>query len=136
MKKLSKTGTTIIYTTHYIEEADELCSRIVIIDKGKNIIDGSPHELKSNISISEKIFVSIVNDNDKVKEILKTLPNLTGIEKNESEYVLYFKKSTTNITDLVNKLNENSYYYSKIFSEEPTLNDVFLELTGKELRDR
>lgn len=136
LKKLSKTGTTIIYTTHYIEEADELCSRIVIIDKGKNIIDGSPHELKSNISISEKIFVSIVNDNDKVQEILKTLPNLTGIEKNESEYVLYFKKSTTNITDLVNKLNENSYYYSKIFSEEPTLNDVFLELTGKELRDR
>lgn len=136
LKKLSRTGTTIIYTTHYIEEADELCSRIVIIDKGKNIIDGSPHELKSNISISEKIFISIVNDNDKVQEILKTLPNLTGIEKNESEYVLYFKKSTTNITDLVNKLNENSYYYSKIFSEEPTLNDVFLELTGKELRDR
>lgn len=136
LKKLSRTGTTIIYTTHYIEEADELCSRIVIIDKGKNIIDGSPHELKSNISISEKIFISIVNDNDKVQEILKTLPNLTGIEKNESEYILYFKKSTTNITDLVNKLNENSYYYSKIFSEEPTLNDVFLELTGKELRDR
>lgn len=136
LKKLSRTGTTIIYTTHYIEEADELCSRIVIIDKGKNIIDGSPHELKSNISISEKIFISIVNDNDKVQEILKTLPNLTGIEKNESEYILYFKKSTTNITDLVNKLNENSYYYSKIFSEEPTLDDVFLELTGKELRDR
>ncbi len=136
LKKLSRTGTTIIYTTHYIEEANELCSRIVIIDKGKNIIDGSPHELKSNISISEKIFISIVNDNDKVQEILKTLPHLTGIEKNESEYVLYFKKSTTNITDLVNKLNENSYYYSKIFSEEPTLNDVFLELTGKELRDR
>lgn len=136
LKKLSRTGTTIIYTTHYIEEADELCSRIVIIDKGKNIIDGSPNELKSNISISEKIFISIVNDNDKVQEILKTLPNLTGIEKNESEYILYFKKSTTNITDLVNKLNENSYYYSKIFSEEPTLNDVFLELTGKELRDR
>lgn len=136
LKKLSRTGTTIIYTTHYIEEADELCSRIVIIDKGKNIIDGSPHELKSNISISEKIFISIVNDNDKVQEILKTLPNLTGIEKNESEYILYFKKSTTNITDLVNKLNENSYYYSKIFSEEPILNDVFLELTGKELRDR
>lgn len=136
LKKLSRTGTTIIYTTHYIEEADELCSRIVIIDKGKNIIDGSPHELKSNISISEKIFISIVNDNDKVQEILKTLPHLTGIEKNGSEYVLYFKKSTTNITDLVNKLNENSYYYSKIFSEEPTLNDVFLELTGKELRDR
>lgn len=136
LKKLSRTGTTIIYTTHYIEEADELCSRIAIIDKGKNIIDGSPHELKSNISISEKIFISIVNDNDKVQEILKTLPHLTGIEKNESEYVLYFKKSTTNITDLVNKLNENSYYYSKIFSEEPTLNDVFLELTGKELRDR
>lgn len=131
IKKLRDSGATIIYTTHYMEEAEILCDRIIILDKGKIIASGTSDELKRKANIEEKITVEIQEiDNSKIEEI-KKFENVENVNFNMNTLVVTYKKGKNNLGEL----KDNKVTYNKIFSERPTLNDVFLELTGKELRD-
>lgn len=135
IKKLRDNGATIVYTTHYMEEAEILCNRIIILDKGKIIASGSSDELKKKANIEEKITVEIQEiDNSKIEEI-KKFENVENVNFNMNTLVVTYKKGKNNLGELIDYLKDNKVIYSKIFSERPTLNDVFLELTGKELRD-
>lgn len=135
IKKLRDNGATIVYTTHYMEEAEILCNRIIILDKGKIIASGSSDELKKKANIEEKITVEIQEiDNSKIEEI-KKFENVENVNFNMNTLVVTYKKGKNNLGELIDYLKDNKVTYSKIFSERPTLNDVFLELTGKELRD-
>ncbi len=135
IKKLRDDGATIVYTTHYMEEAEILCNRIIILDKGKIIASGSSDELKKKANIEEKITVEIQEiDNSKIDEI-KKFENVENVNFNMNTLVVTYKKGKNNLGELIDYLKDNKVTYSKIFSERPTLNDVFLELTGKELRD-
>ncbi len=135
IKKLRDSGATIIYTTHYMEEAEILCDRIIILDKGKIIASGTSDELKRKANIEEKITVEIQEiDNSKIEEI-KKFENVENVNFNMNTLVVTYKKGKNNLGELIDYLKDNKVTYSKIFSERPTLNDVFLELTGKELRD-
>ena len=135
IKKLRDNGATIVYTTHYMEEAEILCNRIIILDKGKIIASGSSDELKKKANIEEKITVEIQEiDNSKIEEI-KKFENVENVNFNMNTLVVTYKKGKNNLVELIDYLKDNKVTYSKIFSERPTLNDVFLELTGKELRD-
>ena len=135
IKKLRDNGATIVYTTHYMEEAEILCNRIIILDKGKIIASGSSDELKKKANIEEKITVEIQEiDNSKIEEI-KKFENVENVNFNMNTWVVTYKKRKNNLGELIDYLKDNKVTYSKIFSERPTLNDVFLELTGKELRD-
>lgn len=132
---LREKGATIIYTTHYMEEVEILCDRIIILDKGKVLAEGTSDELKKKANIEEKITIEVEEIKESVLEKIKQLKTVEEITKNENTVVITYKKGKDNLGQLIQYLKENKVTYNKIFSERPTLNDVFLELTGKELRD-
>ena len=135
IKKLRDEGATILYTTHYMEEVELLCDRIIILDKGKIIAQGTTEELKDLAKIEEKITVEVENITDEVIEKIKEFKTVEEATLNKNILLITYKKGNNNLRKLIDFLEENKVTYNKIFSERPTLNDVFLELTGKELRD-
>ncbi len=135
IKKLRDNGATICYTTHYMEEVEILCDRVIILDKGKILASGTIDELKQLTNIEEKVTIEVDNLSDKYISEITEFKNVDTISYNGSILVVTYKKGKNNLTDMVNYLNNKKIKYDKIFSERPTLNDVFLELTGKELRD-
>lgn len=135
IKKLRESGATIVYTTHYMEEVEILCDRIIILDKGKILVSGTSDELKSLANIEEKITVEIMELDKKYIEEIKTLKNVDEVIYTNQTLIVTYKKGKNNLTDFIDYLKKESIKYNKIYSERPTLNDVFLELTGKELRD-
>ena len=135
IKKLRDNGATIIYTTHYMEEAEILCDRIIILDKGKILAQGTSDELKKLANIEEKITVEVKDLSDKVLEDIKNIDEVDSVVLSQNLLVITYRKGKNNLENLIDYLKKNKVTYNKIFSERPTLNDVFLELTGKELRD-
>mgnify|MGYP004498598003 FL=1 len=135
IKKLRDAGATILYTTHYMEEVELLCDRIIILDKGKIIAQGTTEELKDLAKIEEKITVEIENITAETLEKIKDFKTVEEVTLNKNILLVTYKKGNNNLRKLIDFLEENKVTYNKIFSERPTLNDVFLELTGKELRD-
>lgn len=135
IKKLRDEGATILYTTHYMEEVELLCDRIIILDKGKIIAQGTTEELKDLAKIEEKITVEIENITAETLEKIKDFKTVEEVTLNKNILLVTYKKGNNNLRKLIDFLEENKVTYNKIFSERPTLNDVFLELTGKELRD-
>ncbi len=135
IKKLNKSGATIIYTTHYMEEVEQLCDRILIIDKGKIIANGTKEELKGIIDIAEKVTVEFEELEKDYIDKIKKQRNVLDIDSKNNTFKISYKKGKNNLVNLINFLSDEKIKYNKIYSELPTLNDVFLELTGKELRD-
>lgn len=135
IKKLNENGATIIYTSHYMEEVEQLCSRISIIDKGKVIATGTKDELKAMISLGEKITVEAYNLNEEEIEEIRHIPNIVYVDYKENQLEIKSKKGKNNLLHVLDYLQNHDVNFGKIFTEMPTLNDVFLEITGKELRD-
>lgn len=135
IETLRKNGATIIYTTHYMEEVEILCDRVMILDKGEMIASGTIAELKKLTNIEEKVTVEIANLKEKEQKKLKEFPNVMDVTYQNGLLIISYKKGQNNLLTLMDYLKENQINYQKIYSERPTLNDVFLELTGKELRD-
>ncbi len=135
IKKLKDQGATIIYTTHYMEEVEILCDQIIILDQGKILASGTSDELKTYAKIEEKISVEIYEFANNLLEQIKKLKNVESVEYQNHLLKVLYKKGKNNLMELINFLKQEKVSYHKIFSERPTLNDVFLELTGKELRD-
>ena len=135
IKKLRDDGATIVYTTHYMEEVETLCDRIIILDKGTILARGTSDELKELAEIEEKITVEVNDLEDKYINKILELKNVDVVTYSGNTLLITYKKGKNNISDMVEFLKNNRIKYNKIFSERPTLNDVFLELTGKELRD-
>ena len=135
IKKLNKNGATIIYTTHYMEEVEQICSRIMIMDKGREIASGTKEELKGLIRTGEKISVEV---SELAPDILEKIRKAEGVLNAEYEGNLLQVQCESgghSLITLLDILKKNKIYFGRIFSEPPTLNDVFLEITGKELRD-
>lgn len=135
IKKLRERGSTIIYTTHYLEEVEMLCDHIVIMDKGKNIAEGTKSELIDMIGMSEKVLVDFLNLSKEQEERLRKQPRVSSLTKKEEGYVLEFQKGGDNLTELLDFIRRENLLYHDLYSQKPSLNDVFLALTGKELRD-
>ncbi len=135
IKKLNEQGATIIYTTHYMEEVEQLCDRIAIIDKGRTVALGTKEELKAMIKMGEKITVEVFNLSSKLLEEIRELSTVDKAEYRENTLVIRSKKGKNNLVKILEFLNDHDIEFGKIYSELPTLNDVFLEITGKELRD-
>ena len=135
IKKLNEDGSTIIYTSHYMDEVDFLCDNIVIIDKGKVIAKGSSEQLKDMIEMNEKISFTATELNEDVISQIKTLPHLMNFENKDGNVKLNFSHGDGYLMKLIKLLDEENVQYSSLNVEKPSLNDVFLELTGKDLRD-
>lgn len=135
IQKLNENGATIIYTSHYMEEVEQLCTRIAILDRGKVVAKGTKDELKSMISLGEKIVVEIYNLSTEYLKTISDLPNIINVEYKENLLKVNSKGGKSSLSNVLDVINENNLSYGKIYSELPTLNDVFLEITGKQLRD-
>lgn len=135
IQKLNSEGATVIYTSHYMEEVEQICTRIAIIDKGHSIAVGTKDELKNMIHNTETIKIEVMELSDEALKRIKELEYVykTTIENNLLE--VYCSGGTHNLMDILNILNDYGTLLGRIYSEQPTLNDVFLEITGKELRD-
>lgn len=133
--KLKTNGATIVYTTHYMEEAELITDRIIILDNGKIIAEGNKDELKKLAKLEEKITIEVNDISEDIIEKIKKFKTVDSITKNNNQVVITYKKGKDNLGELLAFLKEENVNYLKIFSERPTLNDVFLELTGKDLRD-
>lgn len=132
IKDLSKNGTSVIYTTHYMEEVEMIADNIVIIKDGKNIATGTLDSLLNLIEETEKISISLLTKED-MSESFRTIPNVKEVTFEDGVHNLSFKNSDNNLRGIMNFLDENNLKYRHIYSEKPRLNQIYLELTGKEL---
>lgn len=136
VQELNKNGATIIYTSHYMEEVEQICSRILIMDKGREIASGTSDELKSKIKNTENVIVDIRKIPDKHIDGIKKLIHVYDVSYIGDKLTIKCDGGKHNITHVIEYLSDNNLSYDRIYSELPTLNDVFLEITGKELRDK
>ena len=135
IKKLNKDGATIIYTSHYMEEVEELCTTIAIMDNGKIVAQGTKEDLKSMISIGEKIIVEAFGLTHSHLNEIKNLKNINSVEYDDNKLIIRTTQNCSILSEIIHYIDKNKIAYGKIYSELPTLNDVFLEITGKNLRD-
>ena len=135
IRRLNAQGATIVYTSHYMEEVEEICSRIIIIDKGKTIAAGSKEELKAGITMKEKIEVEQVKLQEQQVQDIQDIANVFSVQYNANVLQVKFTEGKRNLANLLDYFTQENITYGKVYSQQPTLNDVFLEITGKQLRD-
>lgn len=135
ISELNRQGTTIIYTSHYMEEVEAICSRIVIMDKGRNIANGTANELKLMIKNNETIYIDMRALPEEDLENIKRLNHVDSAVYSDEVLTVKCNGGEHNLIHIMNYLQNKGITFGRVHSELPTLNDVFLEITGKELRD-
>lgn len=135
IQRLNEQGATIIYTSHYMEEVEQICTRIAIIDKGRKIAEGSKEELKMMIKTGEKIHIDILELSEEHLEDIRGLRHVYQADYVENRLSICCNGGKHNLVHILDYLQQNDIGFGRVYSELPTLNDVFLEITGKELRD-
>lgn len=133
--ELNRQGSTIIYTSHYMEEVEQICSRIAIIDHGRVLATGTTEELKSMIKTGETITIEAILLDEAMLAKIRELPHVFDISYEEQTLKIRLNSAKHNLVRILSFLQEQDVAFGRVFSELPTLNDVFLEITGKELRD-
>ncbi len=135
IEQLNRDGATIIYTSHYMEEVEQICTKIAIMDKGKNIAMGTKEELKQMIKNTESITVEVLGLNEQNLKDIHTLPHAYNVGYNDCRLSVHFSGGKHNVVRLLDYFQSKDISFGSVYSQQPTLNDVFLEITGKELRD-
>ncbi len=133
--ELNKKGATIVYTSHYMEEVEQICTRIAIIDKGQNVAIGTKEELKKMIKNTETITVEVADINEEQLARFRNLEYAYEAVFEEGRLRVCFSGGGHNLIHVLEELHADEIPFGKVHTELPTLIDVFLEITGKELRD-
>lgn len=136
IRELNRRGATVLYTSHYMEEVEQLCSRVVIMDQGRTLASGSPEELKAMINHGETISVEIYMLEPGHLAGIRRLPHVTRAHYSHDRLLVHYDGGRHNLLRLLDYLKNLEITFHRVFSEQPTLNDVFLEITGRQLRDR
>lgn len=121
--ELNRQGSTVIYTSHYMDEVEQICSRIMIIDNGKIIATGTKDSLKNMIAMGEKITVETFGVTPKQIASLKCMSNVTSVEYANNLLIIKSYKGNSNIENILEFIKTNSISFGRIYSELPTLND-------------
>ncbi|MEM3647459.1 MAG: ATP-binding cassette domain-containing protein [Thermofilum sp.] len=124
---------TIFMTTHYLEEADNLCDRIAIIDHGKIIVTGSPSELKD--SLGGDIITITIKENDDVTGIIQGIEKVREVRKEHDGYRVKVENGEETAPLIIEALRRRGYTVTRLSLTKPTLDEVYLEYTGRTLRD-
>jgi len=134
MRQLNKTqGLTIFMTTHYLEEADGLCDRVAIIDHGVIKVSGSPSQLKERVG-GDVLNIEL-NDGPDITAFLKGLPDVSDVVKNDHSYRIKLPRTEKALPAIVDGISKKGLEIKEISFTKPTLDEVFLEVTGKSMRD-
>lgn len=135
IQELNRQGATVIYTSHYMEEVEQICDRVTIIDHGRALATGTPEELKSMIRTGETITIESILLEPEVLAGIRSLPHVFETDYRDTVLVVRCERAKHNLVRILDYLKGQEIVFGRVFSELPTLNDVFLEITGKELRD-
>ena len=134
VKKIAEQGTTVIYTSHYMEEVQAISDRISIMDAGRVIAEGTIDELMSRIQYEDRVNLYAARPSDALTEELRAISGVKNIEVNGNHYRITSGAGSGNVNRIMEVAHRNGGVTS--FSEDkPNLEDVFLTLTGKKLRD-
>ncbi|EWH23791.1 ABC transporter ATP-binding protein [Bacillus haynesii] len=135
VKKLNAMGCTIIYTSHYMEEVEEICTRIAIVDHGKIIAEGTKEQLKSIITNTKDIQVVLKSaENIDISE-LKTISGVEAAALEDNTIKINSDAGVNNLNQIIEKLMKNGAEIRSLEEKAPNLETVFLTLTGRQLRD-
>lgn len=133
IRELRQRGITIVLTTHYMEEADQLCGRVAIIDHGKILVSGTPEELKSSVGAQKVFHLQLQTSvDDGLGQCLGNLPGVTSVERADSGLVVFTDGRGGLLPEIVGVAGDN---LRDISVSETTLESVFIKLTGRDLRD-
>lgn len=133
--KLNKEGATVIYTSHYMEEVEQICSRIAILDKGRCVAKGTKEELKAMIKTGEKIQMEAAQLSQEQMGEIRKLNHVYQVSWKEGKLSIQCSGGKHNLVHILEYMQQAEINFGSVYTELPTLNDVFLEITGKELRD-
>jgi ABC-2 type transport system ATP-binding protein len=133
IEELKKERKTILLTTHYIEEAEKLCDRVAIVDQGRVIAQGTPRELKQSSAGTTRIELRLARPES--DSALKQLEGVADCRASDGVYVVHSTRVPQTIVSLVKYLEAHGNELSSLDIAAPSLEDVFLELTGRSLRD-
>lgn len=135
LEALKKSGKTLIYTTHYMEEAERLCDRIVIIDHGKVIADDNLTGLHKLLPVTNVMAIELDDPNGVDFRQMLALPAVKSAELNSATLRIGVHDLTQAAPGIFQWLAERKHPYHNVSSEKPSLETVFLSLTGRSLRD-
>lgn len=135
VKMLNKEGMTIIYTSHYMEEVEELCDRICIMDKGKLLASGNKDELIKLVNGREKIDVTFTSLDEEITQRMKKIPYIGDMTIMDNHVSIISEKAENLMGDLIQIIKDTNSKILSIDVKKPTLETVFLHLTGRALRD-
>jgi ABC-2 type transport system ATP-binding protein len=134
VRHLRDEGITVVLTTHYMEEADELCDRVAIIDHGRILVEDTPAALKGSVGAQKVYALDLANHNaDALAEHLKQLPGVRGVESTPSGIRIFADNADGLLPDIVRA--SNPYGLRDLTMTETTLETVFIRLTGRDLRE-
>lgn len=135
IQEMNRQGATIVYTSHYMEEVEEICTRLMIMDRGRALATGTNSELKAMIGTGEKIEIEVHGLPEAAIADLQALPHVLRAFYREDTLHIACENGSHNVGDVLAVLQRHDVVIGRIYAEPPTLNDVFLEITGAELRD-
>lgn len=128
--ELNRQGVTVFLTTHYIDEADQLCDRVAIIRRGKIVVEGSPEKLKSSLQSEHVVEVAFDRDAPNLERLLRTGGALKDVAKRGDRYQIHTVDPSFAIKELVQFAASNGLAILSMNTKHPSLEDVFVEYTG------
>jgi ABC-2 type transport system ATP-binding protein len=135
VKVLNKQGMTVLYTTHYMEEAEELSNRVGIIDHGELIAVGKEGELIQQVGAKDTIVLKIANDGKHAMELVKQVPGIDSVILEGDRLRLMAGRGRQALPGVIKVLDDANQLPQSVEVIEPNLETVFLSLTGRALRD-
>ena len=135
VKILKDNGASIIYTSHYMEEIEEICDEICILDKGKIIAEGTSKYLKENFSKSNIYTIALKSKLENIEKYIIRVDGIENVSVNDKVIKCTYSNNNNTLQKLVNTICNNGGVIESIKNELPTLENVFLNLTGKNLRN-
>jgi ABC-2 type transport system ATP-binding protein len=135
VEALGAEGLSVLYTTHYMEEAERLCDRIGIIDEGRLVAEGDRRALIDRLGAGDRVEVTGTGDIPAFADAVGTLPGTLGVDRRDGRVVVRVDDGSTALAGIVAASERTGVIIGGIELVEPDLEDVFLGLTGKALRD-
>jgi ABC-2 type transport system ATP-binding protein len=139
LEKISAAGTTMLLTTHYMEEADRLSSRLAIIDNGQIVVEGAPAELKRGVGADAVLLQLESPDGDgqlaEVRRLLEGVVAADAVARHPAGIALAVPNASAAIPELLRRLDRNGLPIAGLQMSQPSLDDVFLKYTGRRIRE-